>query len=544
MTERINLEYYGQKHLRRIYRNLPTPMLYEKIVNNREGQMAHLGPIVIRTGQQFPMSPEDKFIVKDDMSDSRVIWSEEKNALSEAHFDNLFHRLLSYMDDKEAFVQDCMVGNAPDYGIPIRILTETAWHSLFARNMFVQIKDDEKLKGFEPAFTIIHIPGFRTLPEADGTHSSKFMIVNLSRKLVLIGGAGYGGDIKHAVFTIANYLMPESVFCMRCSANVGHDGDVAIFLGREETGKTTLAMDEQRKLIGDHAHGWTEEGIFNLEGGGYAKLLNMAKEDQPLIYECTRKFGTILENVTINQNNRRIDLNDSSLAQNTRAVYPISHIPGANRGEVFGHPRNLFLMTCDAMGVLPPIARLTPEQAVYAFMSAYTSTITQTGTGEFVPHVLFSIAFGDTMLAQPSYVYGRLLLEKIVKHNITCWLVNTGWSGEPSHRGKRISIATSRALIRAAISGELARVEFETDPVFQFEIPRCCPGDAVAPRALSPRESAEDVGEYEFRAARLVAEFLKNFEQYEDIVPEEMRSMMSKIITLDDTMDLQDFFSM
>jgi len=541
MVENLDLEYFGRKHLRRIYRNLTTSLLYEKFVTNREGQIAHLGPIVVRTGHYSEMAPEDKFIVRDPYSENKVFWNEEKNEISENHFNTLFHRMLAYMHDKDAFVQDCMVGSDETNQIPIRIVTETAWHSLFARNMFYQPENEEKVESFEPAFTVIHIPGFTAIPELDGTNSSAFAIINLSQKLVLIGGSSYAGELKKVVFTITSYLAPESVFCMRCSSNVGPEGDVAIFLGREDTGKTTLATDLERNIIGDHAHGWTDKGLFSLEKGGYAKLMNISKDNQPQIFECSRKFGSILENVTIEPEKRRVDLTDRSLTENTRVAYPLSHLPTAKRSGIFAHPKNIFLLTCDAFGVLPPLARLAPEQAVYAFLSAYTSKFNQVESGEFEPEVLFSVAFGDTMIALPAFEYAKKLLEKILKHNINCWLINTGWSGEPSYKSDRIKMEHSRALVKAAVSGDLENVEFESDPVFPFEIPKSCPGDIVPDNILSPRESADDEGEYDLRALRLVSEFMKNFEQYEDLVPEEMRAMLSQIISVDDNLDLEDF---
>jgi len=544
MVESLDLEFFERAHLRVMHRNLPTPMLYEKIVNNREGQIAHLGPVVVRTGHYSPIAPEDKYIVKDAHSDSKITWSPEKNALSENHFNILFHRMLAYMHSQEAYAQDCLIGSVAEHQIPIRIITETAWHSLFARSMFYQILDPAKLASIEPAFTIIHVPGFTAIPEMDGTRSSAFVIVNLQKKLMLIGGSSYAAEIKQAVFTVANYMMPENVFCMRSSANIGPDGDVAIFMGREETGKTTLAVDPDRKLIGDHAHGWSDKGIFSLEWGGYAKLMNIDADKQPSIYACTRKFGTILENVAMDPDTRRLDLADQRLTENTRAAYPISHLPNALREGLFAHPKHLFLLTCDAFGVLPPIARLTPEQATYAFMTAYTSKFIQTAPGEFEPNIIFSVVFGDTMLAKPAHEYGKRFMEKILNHGITCWMVNTGWSGEPSYRGKRIPIEVSRALIKAAVSGELSKVAFEADPVFQFEIPCECPGGVVPSKQLNPREAAEDAGEYEMRAMSLVTAFLDNFQQYEEMVPEEMRAMMSRIISIDDKLDLEEFFSM
>ncbi len=532
-----DIETLGLKHLRYIRRNLPTPALYEEIVRNKEGAIAHLGAMVVRTGHDSEILPADKFIVKDAISSKSVYWSEEKNELSENFFNTLFNRLISYLHNKDAYVQDCLVGSDPEFQIPIRIVTETAWHSLFSRNMFYQIQDREDLAHFKPEFTIVHVPGFHAIPEQDGTNSSSFVVISLAKRIVLIGGTNYAGEIKQAVFSIVNHLSPEDGFCMRCAANVGPEGDVAIFLGREETGKTTLAVDPNRRLLGDHAHGWSDKGVFNLDWGGYAKVLNIKRDQQPFIYECTRRFGTLLENVAFDPDTRRIDLSDGTLSENTRAAYPISHIPNAIREGLFDHPKNIFLLTCDAFGVLPPIARLTHEQAVYAFLSAYTSKFRHQESGEVVPEVMFKVCFGDTALARPAHIYGKKLMEKITKHNIRCWLVNTGWSGEPSTRSQRIPIECTRALVRSAISGALDKVPYETDPLFQFEVPMECPDPAASNLVLNPRNAAADIGEYEMRANRLVAEFINDFNKFEEEMPEEMRTVMSQIITVDDSFD-------
>ncbi len=445
------------------------------------------------------------------------------------------------MYNRDVYVQDCMAGSLEEYGLPMRIITETAWHSLFARNMFYQVTDLAAIEQFSPAFTLIHVPAFHAIPEMDGTNTASFLIISLEKRIVLIGGTAYAGDIKQAVFTMVNHLMPEDIFVMRCSANVGPEDDVAIFMGREETGKTALAVDPARRFLGDHSHGWNEKGIFNLDWGGYAKVCGIREQEQPYIYACTRKFGTLLENVSIDPDTRRIDTDESALTQNTRAAYPIAHLPNAIRKGLYNHPKNLFLLTCDAFGVLPPIARLTPEQAVYAFLSAYTSRFRQTETGKMEPEVMFDVSFGDAVLAKPSYEYGRQLLEKITAHGISCWLVNTGWSGEPHTRGERIKIGHTRTLIRAALSGAFNRVGWEVDPVFQFEIPSQSPDESVPAEILNPRNRVADAGEYEMRANRLVAEFVKDFEKFETAIPEDMRVMLSQVISFDDSFDFEDY---
>lgn len=532
----------GLVHLRQISRNLTTGALYEEIIKHREGQIAHLGPMVVRTGHDAEMALSDKFIVKDPVSEQKVCWDSAKNELSLNYFNTIYNRLVAYMHNRQAYVQDCMAGSVEEYQLPLRIITETAWHSLFARNMFYQLPEEIPLEDFNPAFTLIHVPGFHAIPELDGTNTASFVIISLERKMVLIGGTSYSGEIKQAVFTMVNQLMPKDVFVMRCSANVGPDDDVAIFMGREETGKTTLAVDPARRFLGDHSHGWSEKGIFNLDWGGYAKLCGIREENQPYIYACTRKFGTLLENVALDPETRRLDTDDDSLTSNTRAAYPIAHLPNAIRRGVFDHPKNIFLLTCDAFGVLPPIARLTPEQAVYAFLSAYTAKFKQTETGRMEPEVMFDVCFGDAALALPSHEYGRMFLEKVRAHGIRCWLVNTGWSGEPHTRGERIRIGHSRAIIRSAISGAFDTVRWEADPVFQFEIPMESPDEDSIPAAmLNPRSAVADEGEYEMRANRLVAEFVKDFKKFEELIPEDMRVMLSEIISVDDSFDFEDY---
>jgi len=538
----LDLRAIGQKTLRNIHRNLPTPLLYEEIINNREGQISFGGPVVVRTGDYTERPLTDKFIVREAVSEQEVSWSYENEGMSEQQFNGLLYRLLAYMQNKEVYVQYCYAGRDPDYRISLRFVSETAWHSLFCRNMFAPVNDVKDFDKFEPDFSVVHIPAFHAMPDVDGVNSSAFVVFNIGQKVVCICGTSYAGEIRQAVFTIVNYLLSKApVFSMRCSANVGPEGDAAIFMGRGGAGKTTLSVDPERKLVGDHVHGWSDKGLFNFEWGSYARVFNISWEDEPEIYECTRKFGSILENVSVDLETRRIDLGDGSLTENTRVAYPLTHLPNVVGEGVCGHPRNIFLLTCDALGVMPPIARLSPEMAVYAFLSGYTSKFTETGSGPAEPDVQFNTCFGASSLTLPAHLYGKQLMERIKKHNIACWLINTGWSGEPRGNVDRIKIAHSRALVKAALSGKLENVAYETDPVFSFEIPKECPG--VPSEILNPRSIARDPGEYELRAIQLAKEFMKDFAQFEDEMPDTMRTMLSDVLTLDDSFDIMEELS-
>jgi len=513
--ERIReLEGLGLTNLGTVYWNSPTPTLYEEIVRRREGQIAHLGPVVVRTGHHTGRLPHDKFIVREPTSEGKIWWGDVNRDLSEKHFNTLLYRLLAYVQGKDLFVQDCYAGADPAYRVPIRVITETAWHNLFARNMFIQLKTPEQALEHRPEFTILNVPRFHAMPELDGTHSEAFIIVNLGKKLVLIGGTNYAGEIKKSVFTLMNYLLPQaSVLSMHCSANVGKEGDPAIFFGLSGTGKTSLSADPERRLIGDDEHGWSDSGLFNFEGGCYAKVIRLSPEQEPEIYECTRRFGTILENVSLDFATRRIDLNDACLTENTRAAYPIPHIPSAIREGVCGHPKNIFMLTCDAFGVMPPVARLTAGQAEYHFLSGYTAKVAGTEAGISEPQVTFSSCFGAPFMALPPHVYADLLQDKIQKHQVRCWLVNTGWVGDPAGKTQRMAIAHSRAVVKAALTGGLDDVTYEKDPFFGFEVPTQCPG--VPSQILNPRAVSRNPEDYVRRAEKLVADFRKNFERFE-----------------------------
>jgi len=508
------LEAHGIRNVKAVNWQLPTSALYEEIVSRGEGLIAHLGPIVVRTGVYTGRSPRDKFIVKEPSSAHHISWGPENQPLEMEKFDLLYYRLLAFLQGKELFVQDCYAGADPSYRMSIRIITTQAWQNLFARNLFVQIKDQQELAQHAPEFTIISAPDFHAVPDLDGTNSEAFIIVNFARKLILIGGTSYAGEIKKSVFTILHYYLPQKeVLSMHCSANEGQDGDTALFFGLSGTGKTSLSADPKRHLIGDDEHGWGMGGIFNFEGGCYAKVIRLSPTAEPEIYECTRRFGTILENVGIDLASRRLDLDDDSLTENTRAAYPITHLPNIVRGGMGDHPKHIFMLACDAFGVLPPIARLTPEQAAYHFLSGYTAKVagTERGMGN-EPQVTFSTCFGAPFLALPPEVYAKLFREKIKQYQPTCWLVNTGWTGGPFGVGHRMEIAHSRALLNAAMSGKLDDVPTYQDPYFGLTVPTSCPG--VPDAILYPQKTWADPQAYGTTAKDLAGRFRENFTKY------------------------------
>lgn len=516
------LKQYGIENVGNVHWTPSTPALYEEIVRRREGILSHLGPIVVRTGHHTGRSPEDKFIVREPSSEDKVWWSQVNRPFEASRFDALYYRLLAYLQGRDIFVQDCYAGTDPGYRIAIRVITETAWHSLFARNMFVQIKEAGELRKFVPEFTLIVVPRFHASPELDGTNSEVFIIINFGKKLLLIGGTSYAGEIKKAVFTLLNYLLPqEQVLSMHCSANVGQKDDVAILFGLSGTGKTTLSADPERGLIGDDEHGWSDRGIFNFEGGCYAKVIGLSRKDEPQIYECTRRFGTILENVAIDSNTRRIDLNQATLTENTRATYPITHIENSVRSGMAGHPKNLVMLTCDAFGVMPPIAKLTTEQAIYQFLSGYTAKIAGTEKDIGIePQATFSTCFGAPFIALPPIVYAKLLGKRIAKHKVNCWLVNTGWIGGPFGVGKRIRVSYTRSMLAAALKGMLDKVPTEQEPFFGLHVPTSCPG--IPNKILKPRDTWEDGSAYDAKARELAARFRENFRQFASDVSEKV----------------------
>jgi len=516
------LENHGIHNVNTVYWNSGTPHLYEEAIRRREARLAHLGPLVVRTGQHTGRSPNDKFIVRDANSEKKVWWGKVNQPIDPRKYEILYQRLLAYMQGRDLFVQDCFAGADSDYRLPIRVITETAWQSLFARDMFIQAKPEE-LASHVPQFTVFCAPTFHAIPEIDGTRSEVFVVINFTTKMVLIGGTQYAGEIKKSIFTILNYLLPQKrVLSMHCSANYGDDQRVAVFFGLSGTGKTTLSADPARTLIGDDEHGWSDRGVFNFEGGCYAKVIRLSPQAEPDIYEVTRRFGTILENVAIDNESGRVDLDDDSLTENTRAAYPISHIRNATRTGMGGHPSTIIMLTADAFGVLPPIARLTPEQAMYHFLSGYTAKVAGTEKGVKEPTATFSTCFGAPFMALPPIVYAGLLGEKIAKHNVKVWLVNTGWSGGPYGVGHRMKIAHTRAMVHAALDGALDNVPTTPDPFFGVGIPQSCPN--VPAEVLNPRNTWTDKAAYDAQAEKLAAMFTENFKTFAKDVPEAVRA--------------------
>ena len=519
---KVLLEQHGIKNLNQVYWNLSTAALYEESVRRREGHVAHLGPLVVRTGHHTGRSPNDKFIVKEPMTQDHVWWGKVNRPISEEHFETVYRRMLSYLEGKDLFVQDCFVGADPEYRLPIRVITEYAWHNLFARNLFIKANPAD-LDGHVPEFTIIDVPRFHAIPETDGTRSEVFIILNFAKRLVLIGGTSYGGEIKKSVFTIMNYLLPlRSVLPMHCSANVGKAGDVALFFGLSGTGKTTLSADPERALVGDDEHGWSDRGIFNFEGGCYAKVIRLSPEAEPEIYQTTRRFGTILENVSMDIHTRRLNLDDDTLTENTRAAYPINYLPNIVRDGLADHPRNVVFLTADAFGVMPPIAQLTPAQAMYHFLSGYTARVAGTEKGVKEPQATFSTCFGAPFMVWHPKVYADMLGQRVREHGARVWLINTGWTGGPYGIGHRMKIAYTRAMVRAALNGDLDHVPMREDPLFGFCVPTVCPN--VPPEVLDVRASWPDPVAYDTQACKLAHMFVENFVQFAEEVSADVRA--------------------
>ena len=514
------LENHGLSNLNDIYWNLNTPALYEHALKNNEGIISHLGPLVVNTGNHTGRSANDKFTVQEDSTKDDIWWGKINRPISSEKFDELHRRMGLYLQSKNVYVQDCYSGASTEHRLPVRIITQYAWHSLFIRNMFLQATPEEQANHV-PEFTVINAPEFHANPAIDGTNSETFIIVNFAKKLVLIGGTSYAGEMKKSIFSVMNYLLPKKgVLPMHCSANIGADGNTAVFFGLSGTGKTTLSADASKTLIGDDEHGWDDEGIFNFEGGCYAKLINLSAEAEPEIYETTRRFGTILENVPLDPNTRRVNLMDDSFTENTRGSYPISHIDNATREGKGGQPKNVIFLSADAFGVLPPISKLTKSQAMYHFLSGYTAKVAGTEKGITEPQPNFSACYGAPFMPMHPQVYAELLGKKLEKHNVNIWLINTGWSGGPYGTGERMKIQHTRAMVNAILDGKLENVETEAEPFFGLGIPKSCPG--VPDEVLNTRNTWVDKAAYDVQAKKLAGMFAENFKQYADQATKEI----------------------
>lgn len=514
---------HGLVHLDRVYWNLPESALYEESVFRNEGKIVNGGPLLVHTGKWTARAANEKYFVKEPSSEDKIDWGKNNRPLTAEKFDGIMSRLQAFLQGEELFVQDCYVGADPDYQMPIRVITDTAWQSLFARNMFLTLKTLEQHKTHIPSFTVIASPSFKLDPRIDGTNSETGIIIDFSKRLAIVANTQYGGEIKKSVFTVMNYLMPiQDIMSMHCSANVGKKDDVALFFGLSGTGKTTLSADPNRKLIGDDEHGWSDESVFNYEGGCYAKVIRLSAENEPEIYGCTRRFGTILENVVFDPASRKIDLDDEGITENTRASYPLDFIPNSIPEKmVKAHPKNVIFLTCDAQGVMPPIARLDMNRAIYHFISGYTSKIAGTELGLGIePEIAFSACFGAPFMVHHPYLYADLLRKKIEKHGANVWLVNTGWVGGKFGVGKRISIRHTRNMLNAVLDGELDNVKFRKDKLFGFDIPLTCPD--VPADVLDPENAWGNKDEYWSKYDALASRYIENFKMFTEGCPEEI----------------------
>ena len=515
LTQELNQLMQGEK----VHRNLHPSALVERSLCRGEGtRLASNGALVGWTGKRTGRSPKDKFTVKDPRTADKVYWGEVNQAFEPEKFDALYRRVLEHLKGRELFTQDLFAGADPEYRLPIRTINEFAWHNLFVRQLFIR-PSEEELKSHTPEFTVVAAPTFLADPKRDGTRSEVFILVNFTRKLVLIGGTQYAGEMKKSIFGVMNFLLPErGVFPMHCSANVGQDGVTALFFGLSGTGKTTLSADPERWLIGDDEHGWSDRGIFNFEGGCYAKCIKLSRESEPQIWNAIR-FGCVLENVVLKPGSAEPDYDSDSFTENTRAAYPVDFIDNAVIPGSGGHPKNVVFLTADAFGVLPPISRLTKEQAMYHFLSGYTAKVAGTEAGVTEPQATFSTCFGAPFLPLRPNVYAEMLGRRLHDHTAECWLVNTGWTGGKYGVGKRMSLPYTRAMVHAAVDGKLSKGQFATESAFGLRIPTSCPG--VPPELLNPRNAWKDKDAYDRMASELAERFAKNFEKFD--VPEAIR---------------------
>jgi len=505
--------------LGKVMRNLSVPQLIEIAVQRGEGTLSSTGALSVKTGKFTGRSPDDRYIVDDETTHNKIDWGKINHPISENNFEKIFSRMKKNVQGKEFYIFDGFVGACLDTRLAIRVITDKAWHSLFANQIFIRPTQKE-LRNHEPEFTLLSVNDFGAIPESEGTRTETFIILNFKKRIILIGSTSYAGEIKKAVFSALNYLLPQKdVFPMHCSANVGKDGNSALFFGLSGTGKTTLSADPERRLVGDDEHGWSNSSIFNFEGGCYAKCINLKKENEPQIWNAIR-FGTVMENVVIKNATRDPDFSDESFTENTRAVYPLDFIPGSIIPSVADHPKVIIFLTADAFGVMPPISRLSKEAAMYHFMSGYTSKLAGTERGITEPKETFSQCFGAPFMPLHAKIYADMLGRKIDQHHTKVYLVNTGWSGGPYGVGKRINLTYTRAMVRAALTDGLADIEFYNDGIFNLEIPVTCPG--VPLEILEPRNTWSDKRKYDSSARKLARLFVKNFEKFGK-VPKEIQ---------------------
>ncbi len=514
-----NLNALGIQNLGEIHANLNAPQLYEASIARQECELTDMGALCVETGQHTGRSAQDKFVVNDEVT-AHTVWWENNKSMSPEHFEVLKADMMEHAENRELFVQDLFGGADAETQLNVRVVTVKAWHALFIRNLLIR-PDSTQLDGFSPEFTIINLPEFRADPARHGCRSETVIACDFKNKLVLIGGTSYAGEMKKSVFSYLNFLLPESgIMPMHCSANHNDDGESAVFFGLSGTGKTTLSADQSRTLIGDDEHGWNSDGIFNFEGGCYAKTIRLSEESEPEIYATTQRFGTVLENVVLDEN-RKPDFDDGSKTENTRCAYPIDFIPNASPTGTAPHPKNIIMLTADAFGVLPPIAKLTPAQAMYHFLSGYTAKVAGTEKGVSEPEATFSTCFGAPFMPRHPSEYGNLLRELIAKHNVDCWLVNTGWTGGAYGIGNRMPIKETRALLSSALDGSLKTVSFRRDENFGFMVPEAVAG--VETSILNPRGTWSDGNAYDMQAKKLVNMFINNFAQFEAHVDQDVK---------------------
>lgn len=521
---RHGLDIHGLVNTGTVNWNLPVARLYEAAVRRREAEIAPEGPLLADTGVHTGRSPNDKFVVEEPSSRDDIWWGDVNRGVSQGVFDNLLKKVQAYVQGRELFVFDGYAGADPGNRLRVRVINENAWQNLFARNMFIRDDEGTTLGDFNPDFTVINVPGLVAAPEVDGTRSGTFVLLDFGRKMALIGGTQYAGEIKKSIFTVMNYMLPKKgIMAMHCSANyaqVGEEQKAALFFGLSGTGKTTLSADPGRTLVGDDEHGWSDDGIFNFEGGCYAKAIRLDPKNEPEIYRTTRRFGTILENVVYDPETRVVDFDDDSKTENTRVSYPLGHLENVDLGGVAGHPEHVVFLTCDAFGVLPPISRLTQEQAMYHFLSGYTAKVAGTEKGVTEPTATFSTCFGAPFMPLHPGIYARLLGEKITAHGAKVWLVNTGWTGGPHGVGSRMRLPFTRRMVNAALAGELDGTPSTVDPIFGVEIPSAIEG--IPSEILDPRQTWKDGAAYDAQAKKLAQMFVANFEQFADGVDEEV----------------------